>query len=146
MKISEVPQERGIIPENLNEVCYAVDEGGNYVLAESIGWEPKNVTNDQAWEVIYAQVADTLEKIHAGQQSPLAFYRAVNQMNINLLSKYVRMNRWRVKRHLKPDVFKRLKSDILKRYADVFGITVEQLLKVPPDLTHCFKKLSHPCR
>jgi hypothetical protein len=146
MKISEVPQERGIIPENLKEVCYAVDEGGNYVLAESVGWEPKNVTNDQAWEVIHAQVADALGKIHAGQQSPLAFHRVINQMNISLLSKYVRMNRWRVKRHLKPDVFKRLKSDILKRYADVFGITVEQLLKVPPDVTHCFKKNSHPCR
>ena len=146
MKISEVPQERGIIPENLHEVCYAVDESGSYVLVESAGWEPKNITNDQAWEVIQAQVADALGKIHAGRQSPLAFHMAINQMNIGLLSKYVRMNRWRVTRHLKPDVFKRLKSDMLKQYADVFGITVEQLLEVPSNVTHCFKEISHPCR
>jgi hypothetical protein len=146
MKVSEVPQERGIMPEDLHEVCYAVDEGGKYVLVESVGWEPKNVTNDQAWEVIQTQVAAVLGKIHAGRQSPLAFHMAINQMNISLLSKYVRMNRWRVKRHLKPDVFKRLKSDILKQYAEIFGITVEQLLKIPPNVTHCFKEISHPCK
>jgi hypothetical protein len=146
MKISEVPQERGIMPEDLHEVCYAVDEGGNYVLVPSAGWDPKNVANNQAWEVIQAQVADVLGKISAGRLSPLAFHMAINQMNLHLLSKYVRMNRWRVRRHLKPDVFKRLKSDMLKQYAEVFGITVEQLLKVPPDLTYCFKEILHPCR
>ena len=135
MKISEVPQERGIIPKKLHEVCYAVDECGNYVLAESAGWEPKNVANNQAWSIIWVEVADALRKIHAGQQSPLAFHMAVNQMNVSLLSKYVRMNRWRVKCHLKPKVFKRLKSDILKRYADVFGIRMEQLSKVPSNVT-----------
>lgn len=146
MKISEVPQERGIMPEDLHEVCYAVDEGGNYVLAPSAGWDPKNVANHQAWEIVQAQVVDVLGDIHAGRLSPLAFHMAINQMNIRLLSKYVRMNRWRVKRHLKPDVFKRLKSDRLKQYAEVFGITVEQLLKVPSDPTHRFKEILHPCR
>ncbi|MDP2644732.1 MAG: hypothetical protein Q8P24_07315 [Desulfobacterales bacterium] len=146
MKISEVPQQRGIIPEDLHEVCYAVDESGQYVLAESVGWEPKNVTNDQAWQVIQAQVAEALGKIHAGRQSCLAFHMAINQMNVSLLAKYVRMNRWRVRRHLKPDVFQRLKSDILKQYAEVFGIAVEQLLKVPLSAAHCFKENTHPCK
>jgi len=146
MKISEVPQERGMMPEGLHEVCYAVDEDGNYVLAESAGWDPKNVANHQAWGIIRTQVAEVLGKIHAGRLSPLAFHMAANQMNIPLLSKYVRMNRWRVKRHLKPDVFRRLKSDILKPYAEVFGITVEQLREVPSDPTQCFKKISQPCR
>jgi len=146
MKVSEVPQERGIMPEDFHEVCYAVDEGGNYVLAESAGWEPKNVANSQAWEIIQAEVADALGNVHTGQRSPLAFHMAINQMNISLLSKYVRMNRWRVNRHLKQDVFKRLKPNILKQYADVFGITVEQLLKVPPNVTDCFRENTHPCR
>ena len=146
MKTSEVPQERGIMPDDLHEVCYAVDEAGNYVLAESAGWEPKNVANEQAWKVIQAQVAKALENIRAGRQSPLAFHMAANQMNISLLSKYVRMNRWRVRRHLKAGVFKRLRPDILERYAEVFEITVEQLLKVPQSGTECIKENSHPCR
>ena len=146
MKISEVPQERGIMPEDLHEVCYAVDEGGNYVLAESVGWEPKNIANEQAWEVIQAQVAKALEGIRIGRQSPLAFHMAANQMNTGLLAKYVRMNRWRVKRHLKADVFKRLKPEILKRYADVFEITVEQLVKIPQGGTECIRENTHRCR
>jgi hypothetical protein len=146
MKTSEVPQDRGIIPEDLHEICYAVDEGGNYVRVNSAGWAPKNIANDQAWEIIKTQTADALERIHAGQLSPLAFHMAINQMNVSLLSKYACLNRWRVKRHLKPDVFKRLKSDILKRYADVFGITLEQLLKVPSGSTYRIKENKPQCR
>lgn len=134
MKIDEVPQDRGIIPDDLHEICYAVDEGGNYVRVDSAGWEPKNIANHQAWEIIRAQAADALRNIRAGRQSLLAFHMAINQMNVSLLSQYVRMNRWRVNRHLKPDVFKRLKPDILRRYAEVFEITVEELLQVPPEV------------
>jgi len=146
MKISEVPQERGIVPEGLHEICYAVDEGGSYVRVGSAGWEPKNVANDQAWEIIKAQISDALESIHAGRLSPLAFHMAINQMTVGLLSKYVRMNRWRIRRHLKPDVFKRLRPEMLRRYAEVFEIPVEQLLKVPPDVQQCFKENSQSCR
>ena len=123
-----------------------MDEAGRYVQTESAGWAPKNIANDQAWELIQAQVANALGNIHAGRRSPLAFHMAINQMNIGLLSKYVRMNRWRVRRHLKPGVFKGLPPQILKRYADVFEITVEHLLKVPPDITSCFKENRTPCR
>jgi len=52
MKIKEVPQERGTISDNFHEVCYAVDDDGHYVLTDSAGWEPKNIANNQAWEVI----------------------------------------------------------------------------------------------
>lgn len=131
MKISEVPQERGIIPGDLHEICYAVDEEGNYVRVNSAGWEPKNIANDQAWEIIHLQVEDAIENIRTGRKSPLAFHMAIHQMNIGLLSQYVRMNRWRIKRHLKPGVFKRLKPEILKKYAEIFEITVEQLRQVP---------------
>jgi hypothetical protein len=127
MKIVEVPQERGINPKNVHEICYAVDESGNYVLRESAGWEPKNIVNDQAWEIIKAQVQDVLAQIQAGRLSPLAFHMARNQMSVGLLSSYVRFGRWRVKRHLKPHVFIRLSTAVLRRYADVFEITVEEL-------------------
>jgi hypothetical protein len=131
MKIHDVPQDRGMISDDRREICYAVDEDGRYVLAQSAGWEVKNIANDQAWEIIRKQVADTLEKIEAGKLSPLAFYMVKNQMNIGLLAKYVRINRWRVKRHLKPEVFKRLKPSVLKKYAEVFAIGVEQLSEIP---------------
>jgi hypothetical protein len=131
MKIDEVPQNKGMITDGLREICYAVDENGRYILAQSAGWEPKNTANDQAWMLIEEQISWTLKKIEAGKLSPLAFHMVKNQMNVSLLSKYVGFNRLRVKRHLKPSVFRRLKPSILKRYGRVFEIEVEELLKIP---------------
>lgn len=131
MKVNEVPQNKGMITDDLREICYAVDENGSYILAKSAGWEPKNIANDQAWTLIEEEISQTVKKIKAGKLSPLAFHMAKNQMNVSLLSKYVGFNRLRVKLHLKPSVFRKLKPSILKRYGRIFDIEVEELLKIP---------------
>lgn len=134
MKLSEVPQDRGMIDEDrLKEVCYAVDEDGSFVLAKSAGWEPKNIANDQAWDLINEQVKKTIAKIKSGKLSPLAYHMVRNQMGLGLLAKYIGFNRLRVWRHLKPAGFKRLKSEQVKRYAEIFGICVADLAKIPED-------------
>lgn len=131
MKISEVPQDRGMIEGQLKEICYAVDEDGSFVLAKSAGWEPKNIANDQAWELIKEQVQDTIGKINAGKLSPLAYHMVRNQMGLGLLAKYVGYSRLRVWRHLRPAGFGRLKPAQLKRYADIFAMDVEALTRIP---------------
>ena len=40
----------------------------------------------------------------------------------------VEMWKWRVKRHFKPAVFKKLHKDTLSKYAKVFEISVEELI------------------
>ncbi len=129
MERKDVPQDRGIA-QGLREVCYAVDDSGRYVLVESLGWEPKNIANDQAWEVIDQQVAHEADRVRQGLASPLAYYMAKHLMHVGLLAQYVGLPRWRVKRHLKPGVFKRLKPALLARYAAVFEISVGQLVDV----------------
>ena len=130
MKKEDVPQEDGI-NKGMKEIAYAVDENGRYVQVPSLGWEPKNIANDQAWEVITEEIISEIKLIRAGKRSPLAYHMAKNLMNISLLASYIRMPRWQVKRHLKPVVFKRLKPEILERYADVFGISTFELHEVP---------------
>jgi hypothetical protein len=131
MKIDEVPQDRGMINDHRREVCYAVDESGNYVLAGSAGWEPKNIANRQAWELIDEAAAAALEKVHRGQASPLAYHMANHQMSVGLLAKYAGLSRLKVWLHAKPGPFGRLDAGTLKRYADVFGIDVQEMKKVP---------------
>ncbi|MBT8350322.1 MAG: helix-turn-helix transcriptional regulator [Deltaproteobacteria bacterium] len=131
MKTKEVPQERGTISDNIHEVCYAVDDDGHYEVIASAGWEAKNIANNQAWELIEQEIAKALKGIYAGKLSPLAFHMAKNQMNLGLLAQYAGFSRWRVKRHLKPGVFKRLDQAVLERYSDVFGITVKELQQFP---------------
>ena len=101
------------------------------MLTPTAGWEPKNIANLQAWEVIRDQLQETLAAIRAGRASALAFHMARNQMDVPLLAAYVGLPRWRVRRHLKPAVFARLKPALLERYAAVLEISVEELRTVP---------------
>ena len=125
-----VPQDGGIL-DRWHEISYAIDDDGRYVLAPSVGWKPANIANKQAWELISKQVADVIKRIQAQELSPLAYYMVKNQMDTDLLAKYVRLSRWRVRRHLKPAVFRRLKVSILERYAKIFNVSAEQLFDVP---------------
>lgn len=131
MKKKDVPHDLGTIGDHGREICYAVNENGRYELVPSLGWEPKNIANDQAWEIINNEISDTLKLIHTGKRSPLAYHMVRNQMDAGLLAKYARLSRWRVKRHLKPAVFGRLDHSMLERYAAVFDISVKDLLTVP---------------
>lgn len=126
MRKEEVPQDQGIA-EGLKEVTYAVDDSGNYVTVPSAGWEPKNISNYQAWEVIGEQIETARQRVLDNEVSPLLYHMARNQMDVTLLAEYMGIMRWRVKRHLKPRIFKKLNSNLLNRYADLLKVTVEQL-------------------
>lgn len=130
MRKDQVPQD-GCLLEGQREVCYAVDEAGRYVLAPSAGWEPKNVVNLQAWELIRDQVEAVLADIRAGRQSVLAYHMVRNQMDVGMLAAYVGLPRWRVRRHLKPAIFSRLKPQLLERYAATLKMPVAELCRLP---------------
>jgi hypothetical protein len=131
MKIDDVPQDRGMITDDRREVCYAVDDDGHYVMTGSAGWEPKNIANRQAWELIDMAAIRALEKVQAGKASPLAYHMAKHQMNAGLLANYAGTNRLKVWLHLKPGPFAKMAPSLLQRYADAFGIPVTELKTVP---------------
>ena len=66
MKVEEVPQDNGMIGDHGHEVCYAVDRNGIYTLAPSLGWEVKNIVNDQAWMLIIEETRKAHSEIQQG--------------------------------------------------------------------------------
>ena len=48
-------------------------------------------------------------------------------MDLSIVASYTGFWKWQIKRHLKPSVFNKLSEAKLKKYADVFEITVEEL-------------------
>jgi len=126
MKKDEVPQDVGIA-EGQSEVTYAVDENGEYVLVPSKGWDPKNVANYQAWDIIAEQIEKVREKVRSGELSPLAYQMTKHQMDTRLMASYVGVAHWRAKRHLKPKVFAKLDHTMLEKYANLFRVSIEQL-------------------
>lgn len=126
MRKDEVPQDKGIA-EGLKEVTYAVDDDGSYTLVPSAGWEPKNISNYQAWDIIAEQIDTARRQVRNGEVSPLAYHMARNLMDLPLLAQYMGMMRWRVKRHFKPKIFNKLPPDMLEKYAHLLKVTVKQL-------------------
>ena len=132
MNINEVPQDdNGFLKAGkVRDVCYAVDEYGNYKQVLSLGWKPKNDAMKQAWEEVNEKIEEVRMKVLKGELSPIAYYQEKNLMTPAILAQYTGFANWRVKRHMKPSVFKKLKPSILQRYAEVFNLTMEELIKV----------------
>jgi len=112
-------------------ISYAVDKDGRYILASSAGWEPANLANCQAWEALKEEAAGIADRVRRGELSPLAYHMTLRLMDVKILSRYMGFSRFRVRRHLKARAFGKLDAATLERYAKVFGITKEQLQKVP---------------
>lgn len=131
MKKEEVPQDKSNLESaNFRELCYAVDENGEYVTERSTGWNPKTIALDNAMEVIKQRTADAKRRVQEGETSPIEYYMEYNKMDIGILADYVGMCKWRVKRHFSPYVFKRLQDKTLEKYAEAFDISVEELKNI----------------
>jgi hypothetical protein len=128
MKKGEVPQDdEGLLEGKLREVCYAVDENGNYVTVLSSGWTPKNAALKQAWEEVDEKVEEVRKKVLEGKLSPVAYYMEKNIMDLKLLSQYTRIPKWRIRRHLVPKIFNKLGEEELAKYAKAFETSVSSL-------------------
>lgn len=131
MDQQSVPQDE----ENLNEgkvakLYYATDSNGHYVKVNSIGWEPETVAMKQAWEVVNEEVEEAKRLVKEGKASPIFYFMKKNIMTVPLVSDYV--GKWSliVRLHMKPSFFNKLSDASLKKYADTFRITVEELTDI----------------
>ena len=110
MKKSEVPQDKSNLESaNFRELCYAVDENGEYTTEHTTGWDPKTIALNNAIEEINERIADAKQRVLDNKTSPIEYYMELHKMDLSVLASYVGMWKWRVKRHFKPSVFKKLK-------------------------------------
>lgn len=131
MKKEEVPQDKSnLASANIREMVYAVDENGKYITSLSSGWDPKTIALDNAIKEIEERVADAKKRVQNNETSPIEYYMEVHKMDLPVLASYVGLWQWRVKRHFKPSVFKKLNNKTLGKYADVFDISIEQLKSI----------------
>jgi hypothetical protein len=127
MKKEDVPQDLGALGKLTNEICYATDSSGKYVTALSRGWDVKISALDTAWDEVSERINAAKQKVLNNEASPLLFFMEKGLMDVYILAGYTGFWAWRVKRHLKPNVFKKLTDKQLKRYAEVFNVTIDDL-------------------
>ena len=129
MKESELPQEKGAL-RDLTELCYVTDDEGNYTTRLSSGWEVKNVALEASLGRLQEQIDEAKANVIAGRKSPIVYYMLLNRMDWAVLADAMHCWQWVIKRHAKPSVFKKLSPKMLQQYAEIFNISVEDLVNL----------------
>lgn len=128
MKKQDIPQdESNLQSANMTEMLYVTDENNNYTTAQSIGWEAKKAALDESMELINERIEEARQNLANNLVSPIVYFMELNKMDMQVLAAYVNMWQWTVKRHAKPKTFKKLSDSTLKKYADAFDISVDEL-------------------
>ncbi|AZA72242.1 hypothetical protein [Chryseobacterium indoltheticum] len=128
MKKQDIPQdESNLQSANMTEMLYVTDENNNYTTAQSIGWEAKKAALDESMELINERIGEARQNVANNLVSPIVYFMELNKMDMQVLAAYVNMWQWTVKRHAKPKTFKKLSDSTLKKYADAFDISVDEL-------------------
>jgi len=128
VKKQDLPQdESNLQSANMTEVLYVTDENDNYTTANSIGWDAKKAALEESMELINERIEEAKQNVANNLVSPIVYFMELNKMDMQVLAAYVNMWQWTVKRHAKPKIFKKLSDSTLKKYADAFEISVDEL-------------------
>ena len=127
MKKEEIPQDNGALNKLTKEVVYVTDASGNYTTDLSTGWEVKTRALDVAWEEIAQRIEDARQKVLRNEASPILYFMELRLMDLGIVSAYTGYWKWTIKKHMKADAFKKLSAERLKKYADAFNVTVDEL-------------------
>ncbi|CAA7195331.1 hypothetical protein CHRY9293_01545 [Chryseobacterium potabilaquae] len=128
MKKKDLPQdESNLKSANMTEVLYVTDENDNYITGNSTGWDAKKAALDESMNLINERIEEAKKNVADKKVSPIIYFMELNKMDLGVLSAYVGMWQWRVKRHTKPKIFNTLSESVLEKYANTFGISVDEL-------------------
>ena len=117
MKISEVPQDDVKIMHGERKTMCAVDDQGRYTYASSRGWEAEEIVLKQVIDDFEEKAGDAASRVKRNETSPIEYFMYKKWMDPITLAQAMGLYRWQVRRHFKPDVFKKLNDKTLAEYA-----------------------------
>lgn len=131
MKAQEVPQDDSSIYRGEKRAVYATSKDGEYGVVASSGWDAEEEATQQAVAELERLADEAYDDCVDGTISPLEFHMYSKRLDLLSLSQATGLFQWRIKRHFRPEVFTKLSDKMLERYADVMGITVQELKQLP---------------
>lgn len=130
MRDDEVPQDNNVTLGGIHKAIYARGADGRIHIVPSSGWEVEEIVTRQAVEECDRLTAQARDDARVGRVSPLCYHMHRARMDETLLAQISGLWRWRVRRHLRPEIFARLSPKLLARYARAFDITPAQLQQI----------------
>ncbi|TJY62318.1 hypothetical protein E4T66_08875 [Sinimarinibacterium sp. CAU 1509] len=131
MKQSEVPQDQLAYYGDARRAVYAVDDSGHYTTVASTGWSAEAQVNADAVAEFERLAQEARTRVEQGRSSPLDYHMYARRMDLPMLAQSSGIWRWRVRRHLRPQVFQRLPERLLARYAEALGLSIAALKELP---------------
>jgi hypothetical protein len=139
MKDDSVPQDKASTYEGHKRLLYAVDKHGNYDGVQSSGWEVEEYATLAAVDEYNQLTREAFDRASAGVTSALEYHMYAHRMDLALLAQVSGLFQWRIKRHFKPAIFKKLNQELLRRYSDALNMEIADLQKLPPTPAIQFK-------
>jgi hypothetical protein len=110
------------------QVRYRYDEKeGKIIILTDKHDESGHIILQQAWNTYGERAAEARKQVIAGKKSQIYYHMEKTTMELQILAATVSLPKWRVKRHFKPNIYKKLSRHMLERYAAAFDINVEDL-------------------
>jgi hypothetical protein len=123
-----VPQDKNNNHEkNFRSIIYAIDKDGIYNAVPSIGWEPENLAQKQAWDFINETIENTKNQVIEGNLSPIAYFMQKNQFSIKRLSYLTGLSKRKIRKHIRPKTFSSIDQKTLKIYSAIFKVSIETI-------------------
>jgi hypothetical protein len=130
MRDDEVPQDNITTFGGFRKAMYARGADGRIHTVASTGWDVEETVTLQAVAESDRQIAEARAQAKQGLASPLRYHMLKTRMDESLLAQTAGLGffgRWKVRRHLRPEIFARLSDRQLAPYAQALGLTIEQL-------------------
>jgi hypothetical protein len=128
MKIKEIPQDSIKTLGGKKKALYALDENGRYTTATTTGWEVEEIVLLDALADYDRKAEEARQRVLNNRTSPIEYFMYIRRMDLTTLAQAMGLFKWQVKRHLKPEIFRKLNEPVLRQYADLFRIPIRALL------------------
>jgi hypothetical protein len=104
-------------------------EDGKYEPMQTGSYITKNFLDD--YELKRRNLEELLKKqVLSGEVSPIYYYMVLEDLTLSELSARAGIRQGKVKKHLKGFHFNAIPQETLQLYADVFNVTVPDILKL----------------
>jgi DNA-binding Xre family transcriptional regulator len=108
-------------------ILYVEMENGKYGPIQTGSYITRNFLDD--YELKRKHLEDAL-RIQNKEVSPIYYYMVLEDLTISELAARVNLRKAKVKKHLEYGSFNSIKSEILNQYADVFNVSVDDLIQL----------------
>lgn len=124
---------RDTLWKNAAYVIYTADEKGKY--STTLEREDREfLLTPYFSESSQERAEEARRRVLNNESSPIEYFMYRRLMDPAALAQGMGIAVWRVRRHLKPEVFRKLDEKLLKAYAKIFNIDVEELKNFKGDI------------